>query len=97
MDKAQARYNRDDQTLMFVCQIHCMYGTWCILWCMSCRVLGEVAEELRSQQATVAKQAREVEFLRQKTSQYHKLVSGLKVCLSRRQCFPKVCVLSRRN
>ena len=49
-----------------------------VLVCLS-RVLGEVAKELKQNQATtVAKQMREAEFLKQKSGQYHKLVSTLK-------------------
>ena len=51
--------------------------------CVLCfRVLSEVGKELDTQQTSVvAKQAREVEFLKQKTTQYHKLVSNMKVYL----------------
>lgn len=45
-----------------------------------CRVLGEVAKELKSEQSsTVAKQMSEAHFLKQKAHQYQKLVSTMKV------------------
>ncbi len=41
------------------------------------RVLGEVAEELKVQVPTVAKQIKETEFLKQKTKQYHGLITSM--------------------
>ena len=47
---------------------------------MYCRVLGEVAKELRAEQSSiVAKQTSEAQFLKQKAHQYQKLVSTMKV------------------
>ena len=44
------------------------------------RVLEEVAKEMESDSVSiVAKQMKETEFLKQKSNQYHKLISAMKV------------------
>ena len=45
----------------------------------TCRVLGEVSEEMKSKVPLLAKQKKESEFLKQKSGHYQKLVTAMTV------------------